>query len=282
MNVIKKILIILLVIIILVVSLVYDSIYVAPSRFNVRYETLTSASIPEQLNDINILYFTDLHYGNLMNGQRLYKLTKTINDLCPDVILFGGDLISDQSYDQDQIDELTNALASLNAPLGKFAIYGEYDHQQIDLVNNILYNADFEVLANSYIRLRNKGSQSIIIAGIDCTIGNYDNVDLTFSNISSTSYNLILAHTVDTCLKLPKDKCDYFITGHTHGGQINYFLNTTYKVEDATLAISGKHQINNSYIMDISNGVGSIGSSTRFLAYPEVVMYTLKTVDQTQ
>ena len=46
MNVIKKILIILLVIIILVVSLVYDSIYVAPSRFNVRYETLTSASIP--------------------------------------------------------------------------------------------------------------------------------------------------------------------------------------------------------------------------------------------
>ena len=282
MNVIKKILIILLVIIILVVSLVYDSIYVAPSRFNVRYETLTSASIPEQLNDINILYFTDLHYGNLMNGQRLYKLTKTINDLCPDVILFGGDLISDQSYDQDQIDELTNALASLNAPLGKFAIYGEYDHQQIDLVNNILYNADFEVLANSYIRLRNKGSQSIIIAGIDCPIGNYDNVDLTFSNISSTSYNLILAHTVDTCLKLPEDKCDYFITGHTHGGQINYFLNTTYKVEDATLAISGKHQINNSYIMDISNGVGSIGSSTRFLAYPEVVMYTLKTVDQTQ
>ena len=86
MNVIKKILIILLVIIILVVSLVYDSIYVAPSRFNVRYETLTSASIPEQLNDINILYFTDLHYGNLMNGQRLDKLTKTINDLCPDVI----------------------------------------------------------------------------------------------------------------------------------------------------------------------------------------------------
>lgn len=279
MNVIKKILIILLIIIILVISLLYDSIYVAPSRFNVRYETLEATNIPEQLNDINIVYFSDLHYGEMMNGQRLDKLINTINDLSPDVILFGGDLISNESYNEDQINELTNALASLNAPLGKFAIYGEYDHMQIDMVNNILYNANFEVLANSFIRLRNKGSQSMIIAGIDCTIGYYDSVETTFSNISTSSYNLVLAHTPDTCLKLPEDKCDYFIAGHTHAGQINYFINTSYKVEHATMGISGKHMINNAYIMDISNGVGSIDNITRFLAYPEVVMYTLKHIE---
>ena len=147
MSVLKKIIIILLILTILIISLVYDSLYVAPSRFQVRYETLSDVKIPEQLNDLNIIYFSDLHYGTNMCGERLQKLIELINNCAPDIVLFGGDLISDQQYDQSQIDELTSSLAAIEARLGKFAVLGEYDHQQLDLVNQILVDSDFEILS---------------------------------------------------------------------------------------------------------------------------------------
>ncbi len=275
MNVIKKIIIILLILTILTISLVYDSIYVAPSRFNVRYETLSDEKIPEQLNDINIVYFSDLHYGNNMQGNRLQKLIDTIDNCAPDILLFGGDLISDETYSQEQIDELTNALSSIDARLGKFAVLGEYDHQQIDLVNQIMQNSDFEILSNKALKIRNTGSQSITLIGIDCTIGNYDNISDAFIDVGPNSYNIVISHTPDTVLELPDDRIDYFIAGHTHGGQVNYIFGTTYEVEQANLAISGKHNVNDNYTLDISNGVGSIGNSARFLAYPEIVLYRL-------
>ncbi len=281
MSVIKKIIIILLILTILTISLVYDSIYVAPSRFNVRYETLSNEKIPEQLNDINIVYFSDLHYGSNMHGTRLQKLIDTINNCAPDILLFGGDLISDESYTQEQIDEITSALSSIDARLGKFAVLGEYDHQQIDLVIQIMQNSNIEILSNKALKIRNTGSQSITLIGIDCTIGNYDNISDAFIDVGPNSYNIVISHTPDTVLELPDDRIDYFIAGHTHGGQINYIFGTTYEVEQANLALSGKHNVNDNYILDISNGVGSIGSSARFLAYPEIVLYRLNHQEET-
>lgn len=275
MSVLKKIIIILLILTILIISLVYDSLYVAPSRFQVRYETLSDVKIPEQLNDLNIIYFSDLHYGTNMCGERLQKLIELINNCAPDIVLFGGDLISDQQYDQSQIDELTSSLAAIEARLGKFAVLGEYDHQQLDLVNQILVDSDFEILSNKALKIRNTGSQAITLIGIDCSIGGYNNEEAAFADVGPNSYNIVIAHTPDTVLNLPNDRTDYFIAGHTHGGQVNYLFGTTYDVEQADLALSGKHNVNDSYTLDISNGVGSIGSDARFLSYPEIVLYRL-------
>lgn len=275
MVVIKKILIILLTLTILILSLVYDSLYVAPSRFKVRYETLTSPKIPNQLQDINILYFSDLHYGSLLDNNDLIKLTDLINNCSPDIILFGGDLLANENYSQEQVESLTSLLASLEAPLGKFAVLGEYDHMQYDLATSILYNSNFEVLINKAIKLRNTGSQAINLIGIDCTIDDHDDVSLAYNEVGVNSFNITFAHTPDTCEKLPTDKTDYFISGHTHGGQANLLVKTTYEITESSYSISGKSEVNDSYIMDISTGVGNIGTKIRFLSYPEVVMYRL-------
>lgn len=275
MVVVKKILIILLTLTILILSLVYDSLYVAPSRFKVRYETLTSPKIPDQLQDINILYFSDLHYGSLLNDNDLIKLTDLINNCSPDIILFGGDLLANEQYSTEQKTTLTTHLSSLEAPLGKFAVLGEYDHMQYELATSILYNSNFEVLINKGIKLRNTGSQAINLIGIDCTIDNHDDVSLAYNEVGVNTFNIAFAHTPNTCEKLPTDKTDYFISGHTHGGQANLLVKTTYEITESSYSISGKSEVNDSYIMDISTGVGNIGTKIRFLSYPEVVMYRL-------
>ncbi|MCI5773116.1 MAG: metallophosphoesterase [Erysipelotrichaceae bacterium] len=275
MTVLKKIIAILLILILLITSLVYDSIYVAPSRFQVRYETLSDTKIPEQLNDLNILYFSDLHYGHNMDKKRLDKLIALINNCAPDVILFGGDLIDDQQFSPEEIQELTTSLQTLEARLGKFAVLGEYDHLQLELVSQILHESNFEILSNKALKIRNTGSQSITLVGIDCSIGGYNNEAAAFQDVGTNSYNLVFAHTPDTLMNLPTDKTDYFIAGHTHGGQVNYLFGSTYSVEQAELALSGKHNVNDAYTIDVSTGVGTVGYDARFLAYPEVVLYRL-------
>ena len=108
--------------------LTYDAFNIAPKRYATRHETLSDEKIPRQLDDINILFFSDLEYGTFMNEERLNNLVDTINNISPDVIIFGGDL-----YDQEAIANadsntiLTNAFKSMDAPLGKYAVYGDND-----------------------------------------------------------------------------------------------------------------------------------------------------------
>ena len=58
-KIIAGILIVILAISCLALSLYYDAFYAAPSRYQVRYETLSSVFIPDQMSGIRILYFSD-------------------------------------------------------------------------------------------------------------------------------------------------------------------------------------------------------------------------------
>ena len=172
----KKILIRILLILVLIsgigLSLYYDAWYAAPSRYGIRYETLSSVFIPDQMDNVSILFFSDLDYNRFMNKERLEKLTAEINQLSPDVIIFGGDLFD---QDPDPITEATaqeiiECLSSLHAPLGKFAVYGDFDYRNQETpeyVRYILYESDFELLINQSVLLRNYGSGSVTITGLD-------------------------------------------------------------------------------------------------------------------
>lgn len=85
-------------------AMYYDAFHTAPSRFMVRYETLSSVFIPEQMNDVSILAFSDLKFGPFMDQKRLEKLMDVIRSLSPDVVVFVGDLLDEQTpADEDTV-----------------------------------------------------------------------------------------------------------------------------------------------------------------------------------
>ncbi len=282
MNDVKKkilfhILSILLFISLITLAFYYDAFYAAPSRFNVRYETLSSVFIPNQLDDVTILYFSDLDYGTYMNETRLKKLTDTIRSLSPDIILFGGDLFDQNAaVTEESTQTLISYLSSLHAPLGKFAVPGEFDYQYPDEVQKILFESDFELLLNSSVILRNNGSESITLTGLDTGIAGNPNTDAAFANVSRAGYNIVLCHTPDTAETLPMDLTNYVICGHSHGGQAYWGFGALYTPPMAEIFFRGKHTVNNLYTVDISNGVGTTLEDVRFLANAEVVLYRLK------
>lgn len=258
-----------------------DAFFFAPSRITTRYETLNSIYIPNQLNDVRILYFSDLHYGLFMDDERLDHVIERINALVPDVIIFGGDIF-DQSVStvsSQKRQHLTEAFAKLKAPLGKFAVFGDTDRtndtRRTD-VEQILYYSDFEILQNTSIKLRNLGSQAISITGLDSMVNGTPDVSAAFANISPTTFNIVVAHTPDQAATVPTDLTNYFIAGHSFGGQAYFILRSLYSPEGAEVFLRGKHNISDAFTLDISSGVGTTASDVRFLSNTEIVLYRLQ------
>ena len=280
MKITTKILIVIALILGLCSYLVVDVYKFAPKRYSTRTVELSSTDIPDALNGMNILFFSDLDYGTFMNEDRLNSLVSKINDLAPDVIIFGGDLYDTDAQASDDANAiLTNAFTSLKATYGKYAVYGDSDDRSTDMINtvNTIYKAaDVEVLNNKSVSLHKQTSGSITLAGIDNSVNGKPDIDTVYSTVSRDSYVMTVCHTPDTALSVPADITNYFLAGHSHGGQVYYFFGALYQPDGAKEYLRGTHTINDTFTLDITNGVGTTKKDVRFLADAEVVMYQLK------
>ena len=260
--------------------LLIDSFFVAPARFITRHVTIDDEQIPEQLDNMNILFFSDLKYGIYMNEERLNKLVDTINASGADVVLFGGDIYGDSvTVDDHSTSLITKAFSNIQAKYGKFAVYGDIDGASDVMKStvNAIYDAsDFEVIQNTSFQIHKNGSQFITVVGLDNGIDGTKDIDGAYSNVSKDSYVMTLCHTPDTVNEVPKDLTDYFLAGHSLGGQANFIFTSFYEPACATQYLRGKHLIDNTFTLDITNGAGTVNQDVRLFTPAEVVVYTLK------
>lgn len=279
----KKIYLITLLLLFILGAVLYiDATMIEPKRLNIRYETLESSSVPEQLDDIKILYFSDIHYGILVDDERFKQISEAINQLNPDVIIFGGDLFDDPSIVYPNAKMQNTAienLSSLKAPLGKFAVLGDYDTQNQmiqDRVTAILNECEFEVLNNHCIKLRNGKTQSINLVGISSNASDSSSINSAFDSVSANEYTLAVAHDPILIDSLSSKSIDRLLAGHTMGGQLNLpFFRL--KINQNAKYIKGKHQIN-SILLDITSGCGLDQYHARLFSGAEIVLYRLKSV----
>lgn len=282
-NTLMQILVLLGLITAIALFLFVDSKTLAPKRFTRRNEQLTDLKIPRQMDGVNVLFFSDLEYGTYFREDRLTSFCSAVRNTSPDVIVFGGDLLEGNArLDEEEISVLRNELSALKAPLGKFAVLGDNDHKNeetLTLVTDILEGSGFEILHNRSILLHNKESQSVTLVGLDNGLNGNQDISAAYSNVSPNSFVITVCHTPDTANKVPGDKTDYFLSGHSHGGQVYYIFGASYTPAMATEYLRGRHTINDRFTLDITNGVGTTGTDARFLSNAEFVLYTLHSAE---
>ena len=281
----KKSLIFLLVLLLVFIGTIaavfYDGYNNASTRFYVRHETVSSTKIPSSLNNLQILILSDIHYNAFMDQERFQLVVDKINQANPDIIIFLGDLFDnpqDNYPSEEVISTITAQLDSLQAPLGKFAVLGEHDlvtQETKDLVKNILYNSNFEVLENQSIRLYNNSSSYIQLVGIENEINGLPSIETAFSSVDPEHYTIVLCHTPDTATNIP-NTADLILSGHSHGGQIYIPLIGPFEaIAYAEIYNHGKYHLNNT-LLDVVGGVGTTKVDARVFAQAEIVVYTLK------
>jgi Predicted phosphohydrolases len=281
----KKLIISILAVIVLlggfITYIIYDGTHYAPSRLKVRYETIKDTRIPKSMNQIQVIFITDIHYNQFMDEARFQKIVDVINDIEPDIIIFGGDLYDHPSTNipnETVIETFTQQLKSLKAKLGKYAVYGNHDLESPftkDLVYQTLTNSDFEVLENENVRVYINTTQYIQLIGLDCELLGNPDMNQAFLFIENDVFTITVSHTPDTITKIPQNPTSLMLSGHSHGGQVYIpIIGALERVPYAEIYNRGKYIVNN-IILDVSNGVGTSRQDIRIFSDPEIVVYTL-------
>lgn len=254
----------------------------AVKRVEVDASDQTFSKVPASFNQTTIVFFSDVHYNKFMDKERLLPFIETINQLEPDIVLFGGDLYDHPSVilpSNEVIAELTSMLESINAPLGKFAVLGNHDHESsktVSIVRQTLENAGFELLVNEEAQIYNDQHEYISLVGIDSQLHGNPDVGLAFKEHRATDFTIVLSHTPDLVDLLDPNHVDWQLSGHSHGGQVALpFIGPMYKVPYAE-KYTKQTQMVNGIQLNVSNGVGTTRMDMRLFANPQIHYYTLK------
>lgn len=275
-NLQKKMFIIILILFAIVFSMLGSLAFakkIEPNQLNIQYQTLKDAKIPKSMNDISIVYFTDLQYGKFENKERANKLFDTIQHLDPDILIFGGDLF-DTSCEMTQKDRtyITKKLSSIHAPLGKFCVLGEKDEANNDVVRSILTQSQFEILENKTILLTNEQDDGITLSALS------SQPKINKISTSNEQYNLLISHMPDviTNEELSTKSISLALCGHSHGTQITFPVLGGYKSINGSKLLNRSHAKKLSFPYIISTGVGCTHTNLRFMAKPEVYYFMLQ------
>lgn len=252
--------------------------YIEPYTLNEVEETIQGTPI-----DLKIAVFSDTHFSNWYTTEDFQQVVEMINNQSPDIVFFVGDLIDNlNEYDGD-LTAISDCLAQINAPYGKFAVYGNHDYgggAEWEY-EGIMEAGGFAVLVDEQIILEELG---VAITGIDDILIGSGSPEVTKS-CSPEYYNIALCHEPDIIDNVLDNPVNLMISGHTHGGQINIFgLVKTMLPPEGQKYVKGFHEFDNeaNTTLYVSKGIGMTKLPFRFMAMPEVTFITLTTETETE
>ncbi|MGH2698610.1 MAG: metallophosphoesterase [Actinomycetota bacterium] len=251
--------------------------------------------VPPRLPPLEILHISDTHVG-ARSRTRLEWLAELPDRLgrTPDLVLATGDLVQGDSG----IDPLVEVLASLEARLGRFFVFGSHDYYQASFPNYVKYwtgkrklgsaHADSDRLRDSlqnkgWVQLHNRTeflespAGRLRLAGVDDPyLRRHRTAHLERSGRDVLAIGLM--HTPELVSEFALAGFDLVLAGHTHAGQVRVpFLGAL--VTNCTLPAplaGGPHRIGEAWL-HVSPGLGTGKfSPIRFNCRPEATLLRLR------
>lgn len=226
--------------------------------------------------ELKVAVFSDTHFNSWYSTDEFEEVVKKINAQSVDLVFFVGDLIDHLDEYTGDLDQISNALSKIDASIGKYAIYGNHDYgggAEWEY-EGIMEAGGFTVLVNEDIYLEDLG---IAITGIDDTLIGQGSSEAVAS-ASTDYYNIVLCHEPDIVDDILQYPVNLMISGHTHGGQINFPGITKRRLPpDGQKYVKGTFEFDNesNTQLYVSKGIGMTKLPLRFMAMPEVTFITL-------
>lgn len=244
-------------------------------------ETVVDTNILESYDGLKIVHFTDIHYKKIITEERVKKLVNEVNNTKPDLVLFTGDLLNNlYEMNNSDINFLIEQLGNIEAKYGKYAILGDQDYKDKEIVLNIFIQSKFTVLNNDSAVIYNEKNEKIILFGMGSYLEN--DFDIERLNIDDTSiYQIVLLHEPDmiskVLTKLPTTSL--ILAGHSINGSVNIpGIKNLLLPEGANEYYEPYYKINNTDIY-ISNGIGVNNINFRLFNTPSFNLYRLNKIN---
>ncbi|NLH41902.1 MAG: metallophosphoesterase [Planctomycetes bacterium] len=238
--------------------------FIEPNWIEVHSLTLHTPKLKAET--FRIVQISDLHCDVAQRNEE--RAVQIINGLKPDVVVATGDYLNHKAG----LPRLRQMLCRFEAPLGKFAVTGNFEVLRWrDL--NVLAESTFRTLERETVVVT-KGQDAIAVTG-----AGYFPADVPSDPIGGFSddrFDLFLFHTPDLIEDVSHRGVDLYLCGHTHGGQIClpwYGALITFSKFGKKYE-SGMHRVGDT-VLYVNRGLGMEprpAPQMRFLARPQIVV----------
>jgi len=270
------------------------------TRLVVERLTLESNRLPEAFDGYKIVFFTDLHTGNLPADHRLVRrMAEMIDRERPDMVVNGGDLVNIDA--QELTPEVMKTLSTLRGRDGVYSVMGNHDlgfylsenrsvtpRQNLDtllkkqkamgwtpLIDESVYiRRDGDSIAVTGFNFPEKGShrgRRTELAGCD--------MERAYASVPKEVFDLTISHTPELWDEaLRKGDPDLMLSGHVHAMQFKIPFGERgwspaswmYDRWSGLYAQQGKY-------LFINDGMGYVMYPMRIGTPPSITVITLRT-----
>lgn len=259
------------------------------SVVRMRYADVYLEDLPAQFDGTAMLFVSDLNIRSEREERQCERLMDKLAALQPDILLLGGDYCTpgllgmvngQKTGDSEQAARFLRSLTDFPAPLGKFAVTGEQDQEEM-LEPEIQYSG-VQLLTDSCAVVE-KGGAQLVIAGIDGKSDAHTRFEEIGAHFSREDCVVVLAHNpaAYTGVRVAEARdggawADMVLSGHTLGGQIRLLNRTLLELAPQEERNASGWNYGNDLPLLVSEGLGCRGARLRLGTRSEVWLITLR------
>jgi len=262
----RKVIAIILVVVILIV-LIHAVHALTLDRMVVFNEiSFSSPHVPIAMDGYRIAFVTDIHAES---GRRLRGVVDELNERQIDLLLLGGDFTFG-GHDLAPSLALLSQIATVD---GSFGVEGNHDHYE--MLFSAMAAHGITPLSNSGVYIRD----NFYLAGVEDLWNRNPNVAEAIAGAGADSFVLLLSHNPDVSMMQDMTGVDLILSGHTHGGQLNFFGRWSIGLDSGVISDYGERfsggwsESHDGTPIYVCRGVGEY--YPRVFARPEVTLITL-------
>jgi len=248
--------------------------FIEPYLIEEKVTIIQDGDVPNNFVGKKIIFASDFHLDKFSSPERVADIVSRINTIEPDIIILGGDYVTDN---EEYLKPCFVELARLKAPLGVYGITGNHDSAaDYNLTVKYMEEAGIIPLENEAQWIEIDG-QKIKLGGVKTSYGEISDAEPTTDDTRADDFVILISHNPDFAEELHTDRIDLMIAGHTHGGQVTFFgLWAPYIPSDYGQKYLKSFQVTNGIPVLVSNGVGTSALPIRFFARPQINIIVLE------
>jgi predicted MPP superfamily phosphohydrolase len=239
----------------------------------VRVHDYSSASLPAALDGFEIALIADMQADQYTGPERLAQLVDATNQARPDLVVIAGDMITRAPR---FIETAARATARLSAPHGVLACIGDHDNfayrdrgRSLREVREALARRGVAMLDNEVRDIQVGGARIALILATNNYVSRIERgtTRALLDRAAGADLRVLCSHQPSTQLLADAEAggVDLFLSGHTHGGQINLWLPffdlTPARIENRY--ITGPHRLGDMLLI-VSSGLGMSVAPLRY------------------
>lgn len=255
-------------------AVAWHSRYRSPYRAQISRVAVRLPRAHAGLAGTTIAFVTDTHIGPHVSAADLAPVARALRDIAPDIVLFGGDYISESPRFMTDAATVLGEMAS-TATYGAWGVMGNHDLANTRArVARPIAEAGIRILTNDAARVAT-GRGDLWIAGVDDAILGKADLAAAFRDVPPGAPVIAIWHEPDRTEEMALYGPFLMLSGHTHGGQVKIPL-----LGAIALPILGRRYIEGRFELGdmtlyVSRGIGMYRPPVRFNCPPELVILTL-------